>query len=97
MEACRGNGSTSTGTVTANSSGGFDVTGTTTYARAGWYAVAITILDVADGFSIQVTGTAQVGAWRNDYAVLAAILAQRKGAGGLLDVFDSAGLVQTTS
>jgi hypothetical protein len=89
-----GNGAVTTGTVTANGSGGFDVSGTNTYARAGWYAVTITIHDARDGFSIKVTGTAQVAA-ASSPAVFAAILAQRShrnDAGGLLDVFDSRGI-----
>ena len=40
-----GDGHTSTGTVTANGSGGFDVTGSNTYVEEGSYAVSVSITD----------------------------------------------------
>ncbi|MGH7138851.1 MAG: Kelch repeat-containing protein, partial [Pirellulales bacterium] len=40
-----GNGATSTGTVTSDGKGGFDVTGTQTYAVAGAYPIAVTVSD----------------------------------------------------
>ncbi len=40
-----GNGTTTDGTVTADPGGGFDVTGSTTYASAGAYQVTVTIND----------------------------------------------------
>jgi hypothetical protein len=40
-----GDGHTSAGVVTANASGGFDVTGSNTYSQAGTYAVRVTVRD----------------------------------------------------
>ena len=54
-----GDGQTSAGTVTANGSGGFDVTGNNTYAEEGSYAVTVTIQDVG-GASAVTTGSATV-------------------------------------
>jgi hypothetical protein len=55
-----GDGHSSAGTITANGAGGFNVTGTNTYARPGRYAVRITIRDV-DGSTVKVTSSAAVG------------------------------------
>ncbi len=41
-----GDGQTSMGTITANTHGGFDVSGTHTYADEGSYSISITIADV---------------------------------------------------
>src|SRR5205085_2400504 len=55
-----GDGQSSAGTVTANGSGGFDVSGGHAYAQDGSYAVTVTIQDVG-GASMVATGSAAVG------------------------------------
>jgi len=54
-----GNGHTSTGTVVTDPNGGFDVKGTNTYARAGTFAVSVSILD-KDGDQATARTTNQV-------------------------------------
>jgi hypothetical protein len=54
-----GDGHVSSGTVTANSAGGFSVTGTNTYGAAGNYSVGVAIQD-SGGASANVSSTAQV-------------------------------------
>jgi uncharacterized delta-60 repeat protein len=54
-----GDGTTSAGAITANGRGGFDVTGTHTYAAAASYAVAVQIQDVG-GSSATAHSTATV-------------------------------------
>ena len=54
-----GDGHTSFGTVTANSSGGFNVTGTNTYAKPGSFPVMVVINDVG-GSSATANSTAIV-------------------------------------
>jgi hypothetical protein len=56
-----GDGEVDYGTVSANSSGGFDVTARHNYANAGTYAVQVTIMD-PDGGAAPVTTTATVAA-----------------------------------
>jgi hypothetical protein len=53
-----GDGHTSSGTIAANGSGGFMVTGTNTYAAAGTYTVTVQIMD--HGASATATDTAIV-------------------------------------
>jgi hypothetical protein len=55
-----GDGHTSPGTVSANGSGGFNVTGTNTYAADGVFAFTVTIKD-AGGSSVTANSTAYVG------------------------------------
>jgi hypothetical protein len=54
-----GDGTTSPGTITPDSRGGFAVTGTTTYAAAGSYTVTVGIRDTG-GSAVTATGTATV-------------------------------------
>jgi uncharacterized delta-60 repeat protein len=54
-----GDGNTSAGTIAANSSGGFNVTGTNTYAAAGTYTITVQISDVG-GATATATSTANV-------------------------------------
>jgi len=54
-----GDGSTSTGTVSANESGGFAVSGSHTYAEEGTFAVTVTIAD-AGGSNATSAGSASV-------------------------------------
>ncbi|MGI0088280.1 MAG: beta strand repeat-containing protein [Nitrosotalea sp.] len=54
-----GDSTTSTGTIASNPSGGFDVSGSHTYASSGSYTLSITIND-NDGTSATVTGTVPV-------------------------------------
>ncbi len=55
-----GDGSTlSSGTISANSTGGFDVSGTHTYASTGSYAPAVTIVD-SGGATTTVAATVQL-------------------------------------
>jgi hypothetical protein len=54
-----GDGQTAPGAITVNSSGGFTVSGTHTYAREGSYAVTVVIRDVG-GAEATATSTAQV-------------------------------------
>jgi RHS repeat-associated protein len=54
-----GDGNTSMGTITANGSGGFDVSGANTYAAAGTYTITVQITDVG-GSSATVSSTANV-------------------------------------
>jgi hypothetical protein len=54
-----GDGSTTAGTIVAQSGGGFAVDGEHTYADEGKYAVGVSIKDV-DGSSASATGTATV-------------------------------------
>jgi hypothetical protein len=54
-----GDGHTSTGTVTANPAGGFNVTGTNTYAAAGSYSVGVVVHDVG-GASTNASSSAVV-------------------------------------
>src|SRR5205823_14397087 len=56
-----GDGHTSSGTLTVNSSGGFDVSGTNTYARTGTYTTKVLISD-AGGSNVSARTTATVGA-----------------------------------
>jgi uncharacterized delta-60 repeat protein len=74
-----GDGTTSAGTITANGQGGFDVTGTHTYAAAAGYDIVVQIQDVggssarADstvsvtslGQNVQTGQAAGVGFWAN--------------------------------
>src|SRR5205807_1195688 len=53
-----GDGHTSVGTIAANGSGGFDVSGTNTYAKEGPYAVSVSIAD--HGASDAASSTANV-------------------------------------
>ncbi|HVX12138.1 MAG TPA: NF038129 family PEP-CTERM protein [Pirellulales bacterium] len=53
-----GDGITSTGTVAANGNGGFDVTGTHTYAVADLYPIDVTVNDgLGDVFTLTASGT----------------------------------------
>jgi hypothetical protein len=52
-------GTTSTGTVTANNHGGFDITGTHTFAEEGTFGLTVSVAD-SGGASTSVTSTAQV-------------------------------------
>jgi hypothetical protein len=54
-----GDGTTSTGWVSANGTGGFDVSGTVTYTHGGVYTITVTVLD-AGGSSATATSTATV-------------------------------------
>jgi hypothetical protein len=54
-----GDGTTSAGTITPNGNGGFNVSGTQTYAEEGTYAVNVTITD-SGGTTAQVNSTANV-------------------------------------
>jgi hypothetical protein len=54
-----GDGHVSSGTVTANPAGGFNVTGTNAYARAGNYSIGVAIQD-SGGVSANVSSTAQI-------------------------------------
>jgi hypothetical protein len=60
-----GDSNTSTGMITVNGSGGFNVTGSNTYAEEGSYAVIVTINDaggrVADGFRTSGVGKCRHG------------------------------------
>jgi hypothetical protein len=56
-----GDGSTSSGSLSAVAGGGFDVTGTHTYSTAGSYPVNTSITDIG-GASTGVTSTAQIAA-----------------------------------
>jgi hypothetical protein len=84
-----GDGSSSAGTVSANSSGGFQVTGGHTYAEEGSYAVHVTINDVG-GAAAAANSTAIVA----DAAVTAAgaTLTATEGAGfsGVVATFTDA-------
>jgi hypothetical protein len=44
-----GDGHLTNGTITGNSNGGFDVSGTNTYAQAGLYAVSVDVMDFGGG------------------------------------------------
>jgi hypothetical protein len=55
-----GDGTTSTGTVSANGAGGFDVTASHTYASAGNFAPSVAIADV-DGARFNATASATIG------------------------------------
>jgi hypothetical protein len=54
-----GDGHVSAGAVTANPAGGFNVTGTNTYAAAGRHAVSVVVQDVG-GASVNASGSAVV-------------------------------------
>ncbi len=54
-----GDGTSSAGTVSAAATGGFDVTGSHTYATAGTFAVATSITDVG-GSTAQATSSARI-------------------------------------
>jgi hypothetical protein len=54
-----GDGNTSTGAIQANGSGGFNVSGTNTYAAAGTYTLTVTITD-SDGSKATATSKANV-------------------------------------
>jgi hypothetical protein len=56
-----GDGHTSSGMITVNSTGGFDVTGTNTYVRTGTYTIRVLITD-AGGSNVSARTTATVGA-----------------------------------
>jgi hypothetical protein len=56
-----GDGQTSLGQLQANSSGGFEVTGTHSYAQAGTYQTTVTIVDTA-GATASPTGSVNVAA-----------------------------------
>jgi hypothetical protein len=56
-----GDGSTSSGSVSAVAGGGFDITGTHTYTTAGTYPVNTSITDLG-GSSTSATSTAQIAA-----------------------------------
>ncbi|HVA47067.1 MAG TPA: choice-of-anchor tandem repeat GloVer-containing protein [Pirellulales bacterium] len=55
-----GDGATSAGTVTANSTGGFDVSGTQTYALAGSYPIDVTVSDSPGDVLASTAGNAAV-------------------------------------
>jgi hypothetical protein len=57
-----GDGQATPGVVAANTSGGFDVLGTHTYAQAGTDTVTVTVQDTAGGASATATGSAGVAA-----------------------------------
>jgi hypothetical protein len=52
---------TSPGTITPSPGGGFDVSGTHTYAEDGSYTVTVIITDTADNTSVAPTTTATIG------------------------------------
>ena len=54
-----GDGASSAGTITANPSGGFNVTGSHSYAEEGTYGTSVTIID-AGGSTASVTSTAAI-------------------------------------
>jgi probable HAF family extracellular repeat protein len=54
-----GDGNNSVGTIQANATGGFDVTGTNTYNAAGNYTMTVTIVD-SDGTTATATSSATV-------------------------------------
>src|SRR5260370_29770163 len=54
-----GDGQTSAGTLTAHGSGGYDVSGTNTYAEEGTYTITVTLLDEG-GSSTTATSMATV-------------------------------------
>jgi hypothetical protein len=74
-----GDGNSSTGVIAANSSGGFDVTGSNTFAAAGPYAVTVSIADSGSstatanstanvsnlGSGVQKGQSAGIGFWHN--------------------------------
>jgi hypothetical protein len=55
-----GDGQTSSGSITAGAEGGFQVSGSHTYAEEGNYTVSVTIAD-AGGASVTTSGSAAVG------------------------------------
>ncbi|HVX16023.1 MAG TPA: DUF4214 domain-containing protein [Pirellulales bacterium] len=55
-----GDGTSDTGTVTANNSGGFDVSATHTYAEDGTDPVSVVIVDAADSTTATAASTANV-------------------------------------
>jgi hypothetical protein len=55
-----GDGTTSAGTLQMNSHGGYDVVGTHTYVKKGFYTVATAIMDGADRYTVQVNSTAEI-------------------------------------
>jgi hypothetical protein len=52
-----GDGNTSTGTITADPNGGFDITGTNTYTQAGSYPITVTVKDLTG--KVVATGMSQ--------------------------------------
>jgi hypothetical protein len=74
-----GDGNSSPGTIMANGSGGFDVTGSNTFAAAGSYGVSVLIKDVGGstmaanstanvtnlGIGVQTGQSAGIGFWHN--------------------------------
>jgi hypothetical protein len=56
-----GDGHKSQGTISVNSTGGFDVTGVNTYVRAGTYTIKVFISDTG-GSNVNIRTTATVGA-----------------------------------
>jgi hypothetical protein len=55
-----GDGHTSAGTLLTNADGTFGVEGTNTHARAGAYALTVTIQDTLHDLTVTATGTASV-------------------------------------
>ena len=53
-----GDGQTSMGTITANGHGGFDITGTHTYADEGSNSISVTIMDVGGSTALATTPAA---------------------------------------
>jgi hypothetical protein len=86
-----GDGNVSAGLITPDGSGGFNVTGTNTYAEEGSYTVTVTITDEG-GSTLMVTGTTTVGD-----AVLSGVGTGLSGTAGVplsgvqVAVFDDAG------
>jgi hypothetical protein len=56
-----GNGAFSTATLTPDASGGLDVNGSNTYARAGTYAVRVLITHLDDGLTRALNATTVLG------------------------------------
>jgi hypothetical protein len=55
-----GNGTTSSGTITADANGDFDISGTNTYAQPGYYRITVTVQDASSGAAL---GAATTRAW----------------------------------
>jgi hypothetical protein len=66
-----GNGNSSTGTISANGSGGFNVVGSNTYGADGTFPILVTITD-AGGKPVPANGTAYVGGLATQFSVKAA-------------------------
>jgi hypothetical protein len=57
-----GDGNTSTGTVTTDPNGGFDISGTNTYAQAGSYPITVTVKDLSGTVVGTAMSQANIGA-----------------------------------